>query len=181
MLDIAVARKYARALFEASLKQGNTDRVNGDLEAILALRDEDPAFLKFLVSPDVPTEQKHEFIRAVFESKIDPMLAGFLRLLVDKGRIVNLPGICVEFRNLSEEHRGMIRARVETAVPLSASHEQRLVDELAKLSGKQIILEKRVTPRILGGVIVHLGDRIIDRSVRRGLRKLSESLLGAES
>lgn len=181
MLNVAVARKYARALFEASLKAGTAERVNADLESLLSLHQADPGVLKFLVSPDVDTEQKHAFLMTVFGGKIDGMVMGFLRLLVDKGRIVNLPGICTEFRALSEEHRGFVRARVETAVPMQPEQETRLVGELARISGKQVILEKRVNPSILGGAVVHLGGKIIDRSVRRGLRVLSDSLLAAES
>jgi F-type H+-transporting ATPase subunit delta len=109
------------------------------------------------------------------------MTSGFLRLLVDKGRIVNLPGICSEFRRLSEEHRGFLRAQVEIAAPMLDEQERKLMDELARISGKKILLEKRVNPAILGGAIVHLGGKIIDRSVRRGLRTLADSLLTAES
>jgi len=180
MLDIAVARKYARALFEASTKQGNVERVHADLEAIDALRDEDPSFLGFLVSPEEPNDRKHAFIGAVFEPRVDPLVTGFLRLLVEKGRIVNLPAICVEYRTLSEEARGVLRAEVVTAVSLGEDHEARLREELGAISGKEILLEKRVDPAILGGVIVHLGEQIIDRSIRRGLRTMADALLAAE-
>jgi F-type H+-transporting ATPase subunit delta len=179
MLDIAVARKYARALFEASTREGNAERVNADLEGLLALREEDPAFLGFLVSPEVPTDQKHAFIKAVFEPRLDPMMIGFLRLLVDKGRIVNLPEIGKIYRELTEKQRGMLRALVILAAALHPDQENRLIAELSRISGRKVILEKRMDPSILGGVVVHLGDKIIDRSVRGGLKTMSEALLAA--
>ncbi|NNF07545.1 MAG: ATP synthase F1 subunit delta [Candidatus Eisenbacteria bacterium] len=177
MLDIAVARKYAKALFEVSLREGNADRISSDLHSLLELRDSDPSFMAFLVSPEVATDPKHEFIGAVFEPRLDPMVIGFLRLLVDKGRIVNLPSICEVFQILSEEHRGLVRAQVISVTPISASQETKLKQELGRLSGKEVILESKLDPSILGGIIVHLGDKIIDRSVRGGLKSLNHHLM----
>jgi len=181
VLDVAVARKYARALFSAALKAGNAERVHKDLDSLRALRDEDPAYLNFLVSPQVDTGQKHAFIRAVFDPKVDPLVAGFLRLLVDKGRIVNLPRICEEFERLSEENRGIIRVGVISASALDADHEKRLNEELARLSGRKVILEKKVDASLIGGVVLHYQDKIIDRSIRRGLKTMSDALLASRS
>jgi F-type H+-transporting ATPase subunit delta len=180
MLDIAVARKYANALFEASKKVGNTVRVAEDMEGLSALRADDPAFLKFLISPEVLNEHKHAFIKAVFESRLDPMAVNFLRLLVDKGRIGNLPAICEEFLRLSEESRGLIRARVETVFPLDDDQRRRLKTELDGISGMNVLIEERLNPALVGGIVVLMGDQIIDRSLRRGLKRMSEALLGAE-
>ena len=179
MLNVAVARKYARALFDASLKAGIAERVNTDLESLTTLGDEDPAFLKFLVAPQIPTEPKQEFIGIVFEPKLHALVTSFLRLLVDKGRIVNLPLICREFKELSEENRGILRVGVVTVVDLTGEQEKRLVQELTTLSGQQVILEKRIDPGILGGVILHYGDKIVDRSIRRGLKTMSDALLAS--
>jgi len=181
VLDVAVARKYARALFSAALKAGNAERVHQDLNAFLALRNEDPAFLNFLVSPQVDSAQKHAFIKAVFDPKVDPLVGGFLRLLVDKGRIVNLPRICEEYGRMSEEHRGIIRIGVISAGPLEGDQEKKLAEILARRSGRQVILEKKVDPAIIGGIILHYQDRIIDRSIRRGLKTMSDALLASRS
>jgi len=181
VLDVAVARKYARALFSAALAAGNAERVHHDLDAILALRNEDPKFLSFLVSPQVDTEQKRAFIQAVFDSRVDPLVGGFLRLLVDKGRIVNLPRICTEYGFLSEEHRGIIRIGVISAGPMEAEQEKQLSEELARRSGRKVILEKKIDPGIIGGIILHYQDKIIDRSIRRGLKTMSDALLASRS
>jgi len=178
MQNPAIARKYAKALFEASRKQANTERVDADINSLLDLLGEDPAFLGYLLSPEVSTDRKHGFVNDVFKPRVDIMVLGFLRLLVDKARIGSLPAICREYRTLSEEARGVIRVGVETAMPLPKDQGDRLRKELSDLSAEsvEVILETKVNPAILGGMIVHYRDQILDRSVRRGLKTLAEAL-----
>jgi F-type H+-transporting ATPase subunit delta len=180
MRTTTVAHKYAKALFDASIEAERTQKVAAGMASIRHLKDEEPAFLNFLTSPEVLTEHKSEFIRTVFAPRLDEMTVNFLRLLVDKKRIDLLPEICADFQLLVEEHQGLLRAPVTTAVPLNADQEARLKHELDRLTGKDVILEQRVDPAILGGVIVFLGTQIIDRSLRRGLERMAENLLQAE-
>jgi F-type H+-transporting ATPase subunit delta len=178
--ETAVAHKYVRALFDSAREEGTLDRVAGDMDALGRLETEDAAFLGFLVSPEVPTERKMEFLEAVFAPRLSGLAVDFLRLLVDKARIDLLPEMCREFAGLYEEHQGIQRARIETAVPLTGDQEARLKAELDRLTGKQVVLEKRVDRELLGGVVVHLGNTIIDRSLRHGIKRMRETLLRAE-
>ena len=180
MKHFSVAHKYARALFETALEAGNLDRVEQDMAALGALEATDASFHKFLVSPKALTEHKVQFVRTVFGPRLDPMAVHFLELLIDKNRIDILPDVVEGFRPLVEEHRGLLRARIMTAVALSPEQERRLKNGLDRLTGKNVILEKRVDPGVLGGVIVHLGTRILDGSLRNGLKLLNESLHRAE-
>ncbi len=180
MRSTTIAHKYARALFDASVAEGKAQKVAAGMASIQHLEREEPALLGFLTSPEVLTESKTEFIATVFGPRVDAMVVNFLRLLVDKGRISFLPGICLDFQRLTEEHQGLLRAPVVSAVPLDADQEARLKRELDRITGKDVILEKRVDPSILGGVVVHLGDKIIDRSLRRGLRQLADTLVQAQ-
>jgi F-type H+-transporting ATPase subunit delta len=175
-----IAQKYARALFDSAMAEEKLPVVAEGMRFLVALREEDPAFLEFLVSPEVLTEHKVEFIRKVFGPRLDPMIVNFLFLLVDKGRIDLLPGICRGLIRLVEEHQGLLRAEVVTAHGLEAGEEKRLKEELDRITGKNVILEKRIDPSLIGGVIVHLGDRIIDRSLKRGLKVLSDRLMQAQ-
>ena len=180
MKEISVAYKYARALFEASEEEGSLDRVGLDLAGLGKLEETDPAYLRFLVSPRVLTEHKVEFLRAVFGSRVAPMTLHFLELLIKKKRINILPDIVNAFDKLMEEHRSVLRAQVYSAVALTPDAERRLKSGLDRLTGKNILLEKRIDPYVLGGVVVHLGTRILDGSLRNGLRILSENLHRAE-
>ena len=177
MQNLAVARKYAQALFGAAQKAGNLERVGQDVASLANLETEDPAFMQFLLSPQAMSDQKHAFIKAVFEDRIDVSVVGALRLLVEKGRIQELPAICREFQSLWEEHKGLVRVQVETLLPLSSDQEERLKDELQRLSGHEVILEKKTNKAMIGGIIVYYRDKIIDKSIRRGLRQLNEALM----
>lgn len=180
MRETAVAHKYVRALFDSAREEGTLDRVAGDMDSLGRLEIEDASFMGFLVSPEVPTEQKVEFLQTVFGPRLSALVVNFLRLLVDKTRIDLLPEMCREFAELFEAHQGIQRARVLTAVPLTGDQEARLKAELDRLTGKKVVLEKRVDRDILGGVVVHLGNTIIDRSLRHGIKRMRESLLRAE-
>ena len=180
MLRGAVSHKYARALFDEAVERGVAQRVSDDLVSLLELEEEEPAFLTFLLSPEVSEKQKIEFLRTVFGPRVDPLVVDFLHLLVEKGRMPFLASICRDYQGLFEEHQGLLRAKVLTAVPLDADRERRLKSELDRVTGKNVVLEKKVDPSILGGVVVHLGNKIIDRSLRRGLRELGRSLLRVE-
>jgi F-type H+-transporting ATPase subunit delta len=180
MAQTAIAHKYARALFDSAREAGCMDEVGADVAGLAELEAGDPAFLRFLVSPEVLTERKMEFIKDVFGPRLQDVVTNFLRLLVDKGRVNYLPEMCEEFVRMYEEHQGQLRAQVMTAIPLSADQEARLKSELDRITGRDIQLEKKVDPSVLGGVVVHLGNKIVDRSLRRGLRQLQEKLLRVE-
>ena len=180
MRQISVALKYARALFEASEEEGSLDRVGLELSGLGKLNETDPAFHRFLVSPKVLTEHKHEFLQAVFAPRVAPMTLHFLELLIDKKRIAILPEIVEAFDKLMEEHRSVLRAQVYSAVALTPDAERRLKSGLDRLTGKNVVLEKRIDPYVLGGVVVHLGTSILDGSLRNGLRILGETLHRAE-
>jgi F-type H+-transporting ATPase subunit delta len=180
MTPSGVARRYAHALFQVALEGGTTDAVGAELASLEKLRTEDPSFLEFLVSPEVPAGRKTEFIDKVFGSRLSEQTVRFLHLLVEKKRIEGLPEACREFVRLGEEHRGLVRAQVRTAVALSAEQETRLKRDLDRLTGKQVLIEKVVDPALLGGIVVNLGNRVIDQSIRRGLRRMRERLLQAE-
>ncbi len=180
MRTTTISHRYARAIFGAALEENKLARVAGDLANVLALNRQDPAFLNFLMTPEVLTDGKEGFIRTVFGPQLDPLTVNFLLLLMDKKRIAHLPGICEDVQRLYEEHQGLLRAEVLSAVPLDAAQEARLKKELDRLTGKDVRLEKRLDPSVLGGVVVHLGKKVIDRSLRRGLRELGDRLLHTE-
>jgi F-type H+-transporting ATPase subunit delta len=179
MKQFTVAHKYAHALFNAAQEEGKLDRVAADAAALLALyraQVRAEAVDRFLVSPEVPTEEKISFLGTVFGPRMDAMTVNFMVLLVEKKRIDGYPAILEEFLRMVDEHRGLLKAAVLSAIPLSVDQERRLKTQLDRMTGKNVVLEKRVDPGVLGGVEVHLGNQILDGSLRYGLKRLRESL-----
>jgi F-type H+-transporting ATPase subunit delta len=180
MMQSALAHKYSRALFDVALEEGRLDTVAAEMDSLYRLREEDPTFLNFLLSPEVQHDQKQRFIDAVFRPRVSSLVVNFLRLLVEKARMGVLPEMCREFQQLVEEHQGRLRAQVQTPARLSSDQESRLKTELDRITGKDVILEKRIEPSLLGGVVVFVGNKVIDGSLRRGLGQMREALLAGD-
>lgn len=180
MRDRRVAARYAEALLRTA-KPGGTlagcaESYAGVLEVMAASRD----LVIFLDSPQVREQEKKEVLKKVFGPRLEPVLLDFFNLLIDRNRIELLRDIGEVFAELVEADQGLVRARVVTAIALPADLEAKLRDKLAQVTGKTVILDKKVDPAVLGGVCVTLGDRIIDGTVRTNLDRLRKTLGGAQ-
>jgi F-type H+-transporting ATPase subunit delta len=132
--------------------------------------------LNFLSAPQVLDETKKSLLRKVFTERIDRLLVEFLVVLVDKNRIGYLPEIIDEYARLVEAEQGVGRVTVVTAVPLNDAERKKLSAKMVAKTGLKIVLEEKVDPAIVGGMIVVLHDEIIDGSIRHGLNLLKEQL-----
>jgi F-type H+-transporting ATPase subunit delta len=177
--DRAIARRYAVALFGAARKAGAAEEVLADLLALQELAKSDPSLQRFLEAPDVLTEHKVAALLAVFQGRVHELVGRLLGLMLRKKRIQHFPFVHEEYRALVEEALGIARARVTTAVPLDPGLIEEFVKRLEKLTQRQVRLEMRVDPAILGGVVTVVGGKILDGSLRHGLADLRERLLGA--
>ncbi len=177
--DRAIARRYAVALFGAARKAGVAEEVLTDLQAVEALAKADRAFQQFLDAPDVLTEHKLAAVETVFQGRVHELVSRLLVLMLQKKRIQHFPFVHGEYRGLVEEELGVARARVTTAVPLDPAVIDGLVRQFERISGKKIRLETRVDPAVIGGMVVIVGDQILDGSLRHRLADLRDQLLGA--
>lgn len=180
MRDRRVAGRYAEALLRtakpAGALAGCAESYAGVLEVMAANRD----LVIFLDSPQVREQEKKEVLQKVFGPRLEPLLLDFFNLLLDRNRIELLRDIGEVFAELVEADQGLVRARVVTAIALPADLETKLRDKLAQVTGKNVVLEKKVDPAVLGGVCVTLGDRIIDGTVRTNLDSLRKKLATAQ-
>jgi len=181
MAQAGIAHRYAHALFGAALGAEALDAVAADLAALTALDDADPRLRLFLESPQVLDERKRALVDHVLGGRVQPLTVRFLRLLLDKKRITYLGAAAAAYQALLEQHRGVLHAKVTTAVPLSAAERGRLQAALEQRTGRPTVLETRVDREILGGAIAQLGDQILDDSVRTRLAEIREALLGARA
>jgi F-type H+-transporting ATPase subunit delta len=177
MSDRSVAKKYASALFHLASQTGAAARVRGDLEAIVKVLAESPGLEAFLVAPNIVPEQKTKLVERAFKGRVDEATLPFLFLMLKRDRIALLPDILSEFVKIDEEKSGIQRAKAVSAVPLSEEEKSRIVARLKRISGKEILLESRVDPEIIGGVIVYVNGDVIDGSIRNQLAELRTALL----
>ena len=158
-------------------KAGATVRVRGDLEGLVRLLDESPDFLSFLRSPGIAQEEKTRLLARALSGKVDDSLLTFMFLILKRDRVALLPGILSEFEKLDEEERGVRRAEVVSAVPLSKDERELIVSKLQRITGKEILLRDRVDPEIIGGVVIYVNGDVIDGSIRAQLAELRATLL----
>ena len=176
MRDRKVATRYAGALLASAQEAGVLEGVAESYAALLELQLGQTDLRVFLESPQVRTEEKKELLGTVFGGRVEPLLLNFVYLLIDKNRMENFRDIGEEFAALVEREAGVMRAKVTTAVPLPDDLEKKLRDKLAGLTGKTMILEKRVDPAVIGGVKVVMEDKILDGTVRTNLDLLRKTL-----
>lgn len=133
---------------------------------------------RVMTNSRVSTEAKLRVADSVL-GKLPPLVRNLVGLLITKGRTTLAAAIARQFREMVEESQGIARARATSAVPLSPEEQEAITRRLSLETGKQVILETSVDPELLGGLVVQIGDRLIDGSTRARLTALRENLVGA--
>jgi F-type H+-transporting ATPase subunit delta len=176
----ALARRYARALADVAAATHELEGVRTDLRAFATLLREQRALRQFLANPSI---QRQDAVAVADEVGVRlglrPLAITFLRILTESGRLLSLEGILRAFEALVDERLGRVKAAVTTAAPLPAAEAEALRHALGKLTGKDVYLEVRQEPAILGGIIAQIGSQVYDGSLRSRLAKLAEELARA--
>ena len=163
-------RRYADAAFEIALRDGTVEVWRRELDAAAEIA-ADPAVLGALASPAIPVDQRLEAAQRGFASLSQPV-RNLILLLVRRGRIEQLPRVAAEFGRRDDARNGLTHATATSAAPLGAEEVRAIASHLEQLTGGRVALETNVDPSILGGVVVRIGDRLIDGSVRGRLERL---------
>lgn len=179
MRESRIARRYARALFNAALRIQAVGVVDEALQQLLnTLREQEP-LRQLLFNPLIPRERKGQLVQETIGRRTHPLLAGLLGVLVTKRRERLLSEVAREFTELRDEHLGILRVRVTTAYPLDSQQEQTLRYSLERRTDKTVIMDVQIDPSLIGGIVVRIGDTVIDGSVRGQLARLRQYLLNA--
>lgn len=177
MLNLQLARKYSRAIFEIAQEEDKLVEYGKELADVRAGLDSVPEASAFLSNPQVETKAKKELLAKMFAGELSANVSNFLMLLVDKRRIALLAAIEDEYRGLSNEARGILIADVTTAEPAGEAQQQAIRAKIAQVTGKKVELRLHEDKDIIGGVVVKIGDRRIDGSVAGRLETLKKELL----
>lgn len=177
MANTAVAQRYAQALFELAEQQACVDTVSAELAAVAPLG-RDSAVLAFAHEPRIPAEKRSAVFLGSLQGRVSELTVSFTRAVLRHGRLKLLPAVNTEFGKLVDRSRKRVRATVRSAVPLDARQQQELTERLAKLTGREVILETALDPALIGGLIVAADGWQVDGSVVRAFRDLRERLQG---
>ncbi len=177
MLNLQLAIKYATAIFEIAKEENKLVPYGEELASIRQNLFSIPEAKAFFANPQIQPEAKKELLTKCFKGEVSKMIFNFLLLLVDKRRIGIFEAIEEEYHKLSNRERGIMIADVTTARGLSKTQQIQLSKKLASITNKKIQLRLHEDAKILGGVIVKIGDKRIDGSVAGRLAALRQQLL----
>lgn len=172
------AHRYAQAVFELADKAGALERWARDLGQVVDALGE-PSVAAFFASPKTPAARKREIVARILGPDAEPLVANLIGLLIERGRLAMLPSLYANFHELVLARQGIAVGDITTAVTLSQEDLVAVRSRLRTLLGKEIELRPHVDPDIIGGIVVRIGDSLIDGSVTSQLRRLRERLVSA--
>ena len=175
----SLAGRYASALFDLARDERQIDAVGRSLDSLDRALTESPEFGQLVASPVISRDDAAKSFAALGgQLSLDPITLNFLGVLARNGRKRELKNVIRGFRRLSAEHRGETTAEVVTAFPLKDDQIDALKAQLRTRAGRDVAIDATVDPNILGGLIVRLGSRQIDGSIRTKLNALATAMKG---
>ncbi len=173
-----IAQVYSRALFEAASEHDKLDVVREQLGAFADALNETRELQVFFFSPYFSTQEKEDGLeRAVADA--DPVILNFLKLLIEKHRMPVIFRIRGNYDRLWEDENKLLPVEITSAVELDESIVKQLGDRIAEQTGRKVELSSRVEPEILGGIVVQVGNSVLDASIRNRLEQLRRQVARA--
>lgn len=175
MIKGAVAARYAEALFGIAQEQNLVGEIEANLKAVWETIDGSRDLQRVLFHPQVPVVVKKNIVREVFRDLL-PVTRNFLAVVLDRRREFFLKAIIEQYVELANQTRNIVEVEVTSAVEIPALLKVNLNQHLGRLTGKEVRVNYRIDPEIIGGLIVRIGNRFIDASVKRQLERIGESI-----
>ena len=173
-----ISKTYGEALFELAVEEGKTDVMLEEIQGMQQVLLENPDYLKFLNHPRISGEEKIKTTESIFDGRIDKQLIGFLSIIITKGRCENLMEILEYFLDRVKEFKGIGVAYITTPFELKEEKKEAICKKLlATTSYKEMEMHYAVEPKLLGGMQIRIGDRVVDSSIQTKLNQLQKDLL----
>ena len=173
------ARRYARALLDVALQKGTAEAVRTELSAIAGLIAGHADLAALLAHPAVSAERKRKLVGAVAaKAGASELLTRLLAMMGERDRLALLPMVAAAYAKLWNAHRGVVAAEAVSATPLDEAQTRAVAKALGAATGREVDLQARVDPRLLGGMLVNMEGRTYDGSVRARLLALRRAMKG---
>lgn len=179
MSEEQIARVYAQALFDAAKEAGVVEEVRRELGDFVAALAASASLRNVLADPQVDTAAKHRVL-AEITSGGQPLLANALLLMLERGRFAAVPELRQAYGALATVEEGVVDVEVVSAAELTPETEKKIAARVQEATGRRVQLARRVDPDILGGLVLRVGDMIVDSSVKARIRQLRRRLATAE-
>jgi len=177
MSDSSLAVSYAKGLLELAGAEGQAYELGKELSLIATTVGGHLRLSQALSDADLPVAKRLEIVEEIFQGKISALALGFLQTSALTGRAKLIGLIAEKYSQSLEDLLGKALAEVTTAIPLSEKAEQVIVEELRRIIGKDIMLDTRVDPAIIGGVVVRVDGKLLDGSLRSSFQGLRQAMI----
>ena len=172
-----VSQTYGEALFEAAVEEGTMDSLMEEVQAVLAIFHENEEYIKLLNHPKIPMEEKISLLESAFKGKVSNQLAGLLATVVEKGRFSEVEGILNFFVDKVREYKKIGTAYVTSATPLTDSEKADVEKRLLETTSyKSFRISYETDKSLIGGMVIRIGDRVVDSSIRTKLANMAKDL-----
>jgi F-type H+-transporting ATPase subunit delta len=175
-MDQRVAKRYARALFNAAKQLDVVESVEDDLLAIANLMKNQEQFRDFLLTPRISRDEKLKIAEKLFSDRITALTMQAIRVLLEKRREMEFPEIREQFAILRRQEGNILYAVITTIEPLAEGEKDRLIEKLRGQTGKTVEAEYRIDQSLIGGIRVAYGNYVLDGSIRGSLTRLRNVL-----
>lgn len=171
-----VSKTYSEAIFEVALEEGRLAELQQDFDFVGSALKSHPEFFEIIKTPKINITEKKAVLQETFGGHISQTLLNFLKIIIDKNRGTDILDIKRDFDARVDEHHGVVKATVESVVPLTENQLADLTEKMVAMTGKKVDVTTVINPELLGGLVIKLGDRIIDGSVKFKLQGMLEGL-----
>lgn len=177
MNEAIIRTRYAKALFQIALEKGKLDEVKVEVELMQEVFGKVEGLQAFLDNPLIKGSQKRVAFMTAFNGEIKGLLGGLINLVFKNQREALLKGIFKNFIDQYEQHKGILRGKVKSAVPINSSIQDAIQLRLEREFDKTVIFDNEITPDLIGGFSVEIDGILIDASIKNTLSKIKTSVL----
>lgn len=176
MINRSVPRRYAQALLMIATEKNALEQYEQELETFEQILTEEPNLKKIMDNPKILPEEKKKMLKSVIKDRLSPIVSNFLFLIVEKRREGIFIDIIREYKYYADQARNIIDAEVRSAVQLTDKDFRELEQRLSQATGKKVRLKSAIDTSLIGGVVVRVGDTVMDGSIVKKLSLLKNRL-----
>lgn len=176
MLPRRIANRYAQALFSIAQERGTVAQWEGELATLATVMASSPELREVLAHPEIALARKMEILSQLFAGKVSPEILALVQKLIKRGHDPDMDMLHTIFVELWNAARRVLPVSVTSAAPLTEAQAQTLSEQLARRTGATIQLTRNINPELLAGLIVRIGDRVIDASAKSVLAELHDAM-----
>lgn len=181
MKNLAIARRYAKALLLIGKEDGQTEQYREELAALAQLMEREQTLADTIVNPLYQMGERRSVLQKVIDKlNLSKAMASFSMFLFEKGRIGFIGSINEFYQSLADELKGVARATLTTASELTDETIDKIRSALSKRTGKDVVLQVEQDPSLIGGIVTRIGDLVLDGSIKTQLLNMRESLKRGE-